>query len=81
MYGDKQGAVAFSGNNPKCFLDVKVGDKEPQRILFEPYANAFPKTFANSLHLCKDDKGKIPDVVPLHFNGSKFHRVIKNFML
>lgn len=58
-----------------------MGDKEPQRVSFELYANACPKTCANFLHLCKGDKGKTPDGVPLHYKGSKFHRVIKNFML
>lgn len=58
-----------------------MGDKEPQRISFELYANTCPKTCANFLHLCKGDKGKTPDGVPLHYKGSKFHRVIKNFML
>lgn len=24
MYGDKEGVVVFSGDNPKCFFDVKV---------------------------------------------------------
>lgn len=24
MYGDKEGVVVFSGNNPQCFFDVKV---------------------------------------------------------
>ncbi len=24
MYGDKEGVVVFSGNNPKCFFDVQV---------------------------------------------------------
>eukprot|EP00752_Nemacystus_decipiens_P018415 g16514.t1 len=81
MYGDKEGVVVFSGNNPQCFFDVKVGDKEPQRIFFELYANTCPKTCANFLHLCKGDKGETPDGVPLHYKGSKFHRVIKNFML
>lgn len=27
MYGDKEGVVVFSGNNPKCFFDVKVHTK------------------------------------------------------
>ncbi|CAB1102792.1 unnamed protein product [Ectocarpus sp. CCAP 1310/34] len=81
MYDDKEGVVVFDGTNPKCFFDVTVGDKEPQRISFELYANTCPKTSANFLHLCKGDKGTTPDGVPLHYKGSKFHRVIKNFML
>ncbi|CAN0042842.1 unnamed protein product [Ectocarpus sp. 6 AP-2014] len=81
MYDDKEGVVVFDGTNPKCFFDITVGDKEPQRISFELYANTCPKTSANFLHLCKGDKGTTPDGVPLHYKGSKFHRVIKNFML
>lgn len=64
------------------FFDTRqVGDKEIQRISFELYANTCPKTCANFLHLCKGDKGKTADGIPLHYKGSKFHRVIKNFML
>ena len=64
-----------------CCFHPQVGDKEPQRVSFELYANTCPKTSANFLHLCKGDKGNTPDGVPLHYKGSKFHRVIKNFML
>lgn len=59
----------------------QVGDKEPQRITFELYADVCPKTCANFLHLCKGDKGKTPEGIPMHYKGSKFHRVIKDFML
>lgn len=24
MYGDKEGVTVYNGDNPKCFLDVKV---------------------------------------------------------
>lgn len=59
----------------------QVGNKEAQRITFELYADACPKTCANFLHLCKGDKGDTPEGIPMHYKGSKFHRVIKNFML
>ncbi|CAM9262779.1 unnamed protein product, partial [Ascophyllum nodosum] len=81
MYGDKEGVAVFKGKNPKCYFDVKVGEKDPQRIAFELFANVCPKTSANFLHLCKGDKGKTPEGIPLHFKGSRFHRVIKDFML
>lgn len=81
MYGDKEGVVVFKGKNPKCFFDVKVGEKDAQRITFELFANVCPKTCANFLHLCKGDKGDTPEGIPLHYKGSKFHRVIKDFML
>ncbi|CAM9250036.1 unnamed protein product [Choristocarpus tenellus] len=81
MYGDKEGVMVHKGNNPKCFFDIKVGDNEPQRITMELWAHICPKTCANFLHLCKGDKGKTSSGKPLHYKGSIFHRVIKNFML
>merc|ERR1711904_650547 len=32
-------------------------------------------------HLCKGDKGKASSGQPLAFKGSKFHRIIPNFMI
>ncbi|CAM9530024.1 unnamed protein product [Discosporangium mesarthrocarpum] len=81
VYGDKESIMVHSGNNPRCFFDIKVGDNEPQRLTMELWANVCPKTCANFLHLCKGDKGKTPDGKPLHYKGSLFHRVIKDFML
>lgn len=73
------------GPHRQCVCLVRrfrqVGDKEPQRITFELYADVCPKTCANFLHLCKGDKGNTPEGIPMHYKGSKFHRVIKDFML
>lgn len=70
---------------PRCsalFVNIRqIGDKDPQRITFELNANVCPKTCANFLHLCKGDKGTTPEGIPLHYKGSKFHRVIEDFML
>ncbi|CAK9054953.1 Peptidyl-prolyl cis-trans isomerase B (PPIase B) (Cyclophilin B) (Rotamase B) [Durusdinium trenchii] len=35
----------------------------------------------NFAHLCTGDKGKASTGVPLHYKGSKFHRIIPNFMI
>merc|ERR1711865_1158035 len=35
----------------------------------------------NFVSLCKGDKGKASTGQPLHFKGSKFHRIIPNFMI
>merc|ERR1712032_201140 len=53
----------------------------PKRITIGLYGDAVPKTVANFVSLCKGDKGKASTGVPLHYKGSKFHRIIPNFMI
>ena len=63
-------------SNPKAFLDIKIGDKEPQRVELELFKDKVPKTVENFRCLCTGEKGG-----NLHYKGSIFHRVIKNFMI
>ena len=63
-------------SNPKAFLDIKIGDKEPQRVELELFKDKVPKTVENFRCLCTGEKGG-----NLHYKGSTFHRVIKNFMI
>mmetsp|Transcript_98178 Transcript_98178/g.253895 ORF Transcript_98178/g.253895 Transcript_98178/m.253895 type:complete len:204 (-) Transcript_98178:238-849(-) len=65
----------------KVFFDVKIGDAEPQRITIGLFGGVVPKTVANFVHLCKGGKGTASSGVPLHYKGSKFHRIIPNFMI
>jgi cyclophilin family peptidyl-prolyl cis-trans isomerase len=44
------------------------------------YADVTPKTANNFYHLCKGDK-ESKNGKHLHYKGSIFHRVIKNFMI
>ena len=64
------------------FRDIKIGDKEPQRVIFEMFDSAAPKTVENFLTLCAGTGGmcKGSPQKPLHYKGSGFHRVIPNFM-
>jgi len=48
--------------------------------LFQLFDNIVPLTAANFRSLAVGDKGKVGNI-PLHYKGSKFHRVIKNFMI
>ena len=66
---------------PRVFFDVTIGGKAAGRIVFELYNDIVPKTAENFRCLCTGEKGTGKSGKPLHYKGSKFHRVIPNFML
>ncbi|KAJ9052271.1 peptidyl-prolyl cis-trans isomerase cpr6 [Entomophthora muscae] len=66
--------------NPKCFFDIEIGGELEGRIIFELFADLVPKTAENFRALCTGEKGFTSSGKPLHYKGSFFHRVIKNFM-
>jgi peptidyl-prolyl isomerase D len=65
----------------KCFFDITIGGAPAGRIVFELYDDIVPKTALNFRCLCTGEKGIGVSGKPLHFKGSIFHRVIKDFML
>jgi len=67
-------------SNPIVFFDMDIGGTPAGRIEMELRRDACPKTADNFLHLCSGSKGMGKSGKPLHFKGSKFHRVIPNFM-
>ncbi|EDQ90531.1 uncharacterized protein MONBRDRAFT_18540 [Monosiga brevicollis MX1] len=73
----------MGGNdNPRCFFDLAIGGKEVGRVIFELYAREAPRTAENFRCLCLGNKGiGATTNKPLHYEGSKFHRVIKDFMI
>jgi len=66
--------------NPRVFFDMQIGDSQAGRIVMELYADSTPKTAENFRALCTGEKGTGRSGKPLHFKGSKFHRVIPGFM-
>merc|ERR1711861_48855 len=66
--------------NPVVFFDVTIGGQQAGRIEFELFADVTPKCAENFRALCTGEKGVGKSGKPLHYKGSKFHRVITEFM-
>jgi len=83
MYDDKEGLLVpnAKGDNPHVYFDVKQGEESLGRIVMQLYADMTPKTAENFRALCTGEKGNGISGKPLHYKGSTFHRVIKDFMI
>ena len=84
MYDDKEGVLQpnIMGDNPHVYFDIQHGNKSLGKIVMQLYKDIVPKTAENFRALCTGDKGlgKVSGK-PLHYKGSTFHRVIKDFMI
>ena len=66
--------------NSKVFFDITIGGAPTGRLVFELFEDVVPKTAENFRALCTGEKGTGKAGKALHFKGSKFHRIIKQFM-
>ena len=65
----------------KVYFDVTIGGESAGRIVFGLFGRTVPKTAENFRALCTGENGVGRAGKPLHFKGSKFHRIIPNFMI
>lgn len=71
---------AVNPSNPRVFMDLKIGDSEEvKRVEFELFKDKVPKTAENFRALCTGEKSTEGN--KLHYKGSIFHRIIKDFMM
>ncbi|XP_054712512.1 peptidyl-prolyl cis-trans isomerase G-like [Uloborus diversus] len=67
---------------PRCFLDVEVGNEHIGRIIIELFMETCPITCENFRLLCSGEKGIGKTTKkPLHYKGTLFHRIVKNFVI
>ncbi|KAJ7135554.1 cyclophilin [Mycena epipterygia] len=65
-----------------CYFDININDKPAGRIVFKLFDDVVPKTTDNFRKLCLgQDLNGAPSSKGHTYAGSKFHRIIPNFML
>ncbi|CAH9075214.1 unnamed protein product [Cuscuta epithymum] len=65
----------------KVYFDVEIEGKPAGRVIIGLFGKTVPKTAENFRALCTGEKGIGKSGKPLHFRGSKFHRIIPSFMI
>ncbi|TMW57018.1 hypothetical protein Poli38472_002943 [Pythium oligandrum] len=65
-----------TSQHPTVYMDISIGGQREGRIVMRLLDDKVPLAAENFRCLCTGEKGG-----NLHFKGSKFHRIIKDFMV
>ncbi|KAK9467020.1 cyclophilin-like domain-containing protein [Lipomyces arxii] len=74
---DNDGRYDFS--NPVVFFDVALGSQYMGRIKIQLFKDKLPRTAENFRQFCTGEY--VVNGLPQGYKGSKFHRIIKDFMI
>ena len=64
----------------KVYFDISIDNEPAGRITFGLFGETVPKTAENFAKLAEGNSGVGNSGKPLHYKGSKFHRIIPGFM-
>lgn len=65
----------------KVAFTIDIDGEEKGEVVFGLFGNTVPKTVENFRALCTGENGVGSSGIKLHYKGSKFHRIIPNFMI
>ncbi|KAI9747718.1 MAG: Peptidyl-prolyl cis-trans isomerase H [Chaenotheca gracillima] len=72
---------ASSAPEPVVFFDITLGGEPLGRIKMRLHSHTVPKTAENFRQFCTGETKNAVTGRPQGYKGSKFHRVIKDFMI
>lgn len=70
-----------SPQNVLVYFSVTIGGQPYGRITFELFKDICPITVENFRCLCTGEKGLSVSGYPLHYKGTRLHRIIPHFMI
>jgi len=81
LEGEKKRASLEYEITHKAFLDIEVDGSPAGRIVLGLYGDIAPRTVENFRCLCTGEKGESESGDPLHYKGTRFHRLISGFCI
>jgi len=69
----------YDPRNPKVFLTLQIGSRDPKTLVFELIKTKVPKTVENFRVFCTGEK--VNPYQPYYYKDSYFHKLIGKFMI